>query len=1521
MKGMYVKKLAIFTVVVFFALAISATGIWYSLHKDRWIERYLSSSLTRDEQEFYSFNGMSLERDLSITIYEPTYKRGSMDVSATSINILPWYKTLLTDQPMPASYLVKDASVLWPALKVTGLNIEGSCAEGTLDFATTGNVKASVRGDNLVEEGYIEASYTFSEGNLRIPSLKFKCENKEMSGDVEAILKRQEQKVEVNLNFGDNAPWFRIYDDVTTVFKGHLNLKASFPPDKPIGETEGLLDLTDWGATIQRGELKSTFLFTKGTVEAKKGNIQLNKLNLELPGNGTGQIAGLVTNIAETPEYNISATCSGLKISEIVQYLPDSIRSKVEGKSIFGTIESTLEITGSPDPEPTLKIALNGIGLEEKIGETIQRFQFNSGSLTLKPQPTIILSGADLSLSGIKAQAAGNISKTKNGWTGTGRIEAKNVSLPVLGAFLPSHISSQIAALKPQGTLSTNISASLSEGLEPEIQGQVDLADLKLTLPEEAGAAIVKSDRLTLSLNGSKARLEPTVIWLATIPVKPNLKADLSIPENPSFEFSMDPVKIKSTDLLPFLSQENKVWLNELIENKQAGVNLTVNANGSANSKANKWSAKITQDEVFFAASSKTSPLMLKGFEFSVSNEGYTFAPCNISFNDTPLITMIVSEETTGSQGTEKTLFIKGNIIPAKTFFEIMPPSIHQFTAPLSPQGNLSIFGEIPLGETNKPPTLALRMTGLSFLLPDESRKKRISADGRLLWSGTDNSIHLDGGKVQAEKIVLNFSDGVIVSNVTKEPQINLTLEGKSIEANDLAAILPPFATDYIGQENIHGNLSFVSSIKGSPDQIAGIARLDMAGLSLNINTSVINLHPSVSSGEMTLKLFTKGDKVTAQGNLSKPLNITLLNSTVSINGTINDITTTPGFKIDLSSTPFNLEKIAKELKGVALAAKDFAPSGTIALGGTIEGAGNRILGGIKLSTKGIKASVTTTAGEIPIALDQGSAELSVSYSKGSEPELKLEVAEGMIGRVFNHPISIKALIDSLLGEQKITLSATSLDVPAAKIVKELLKSSTSKLLPGFEGTITKVSANINGSPGALNPTGWADLSGLSFKHPDLARPFELKEGRIALGKDYSFLWKDLLLAFGKIELHSSGDYGPSYEKGSFTNARIFSSLSLSEVPSLLKLDESFSLSGQATLNGNITGKIPLPVLDGKIAVPGNFQINITGEKKPFIIKGTGLKTNWTFDTGVGKLEFNEFEADVSGGRIKSWANLSILTEALQHDVTIGLVSIDLDDFLKTGTSIGGLLTGRLNSELSGTLTGELETLKGGGKIDISQTKLSGTKLFLLAGLNQYFPDKENTDNSIGGFLFNLAAKKIAKNSDTVKRALKIRDLLHNVFDFGLVSATIKAEDGKLKIENLKNEGGKSELRGYMTIDLKTLGMNSMFSLKLVKDWDELNVYDFKVIGTVSEPDFELPKGLESFKHIDRTPPPASPATVPDTQTPPSPATVPDTQTPSSPATVPDTQTPSSPATVPDTQTPSSPATVPDTQTPSSPTQ
>ena len=328
------KRLALFIVITIIALAIAVTGAWFSLHRDGWLERYLSASLTRDNQEFYSFNGISLKSDFSFTVLEPTYKRGSMEVAANSINILPWYGSLITANPVPARYSVKDANVIWPALKITGLNIEGYCPDGSLEFATNGSLKASVRGDNLVEEGIIEAPFSFSEKVLKIPSLLFKCKNKQMKADVEAILRRNQQKVEVNLNFGDNAPWFRIYDDVTTTFNGQLSIKADLPPDKPIGEADGIIDLSRWGATIQRKELKSSFLFTKGTIEAGKGNIILNDLSLNLPGNGTSHIKGSVNNIAKNPEYAISASCAGLKISELIQYLPEEVRKKVESKTI-----------------------------------------------------------------------------------------------------------------------------------------------------------------------------------------------------------------------------------------------------------------------------------------------------------------------------------------------------------------------------------------------------------------------------------------------------------------------------------------------------------------------------------------------------------------------------------------------------------------------------------------------------------------------------------------------------------------------------------------------------------------------------------------------------------------------------------------------------------------------------------------------------------------------------------------------------------------------------------------------------------------------------------------------------------------------------------------------------------------------------------------------------------------------------------------------------------------------------------
>ena len=139
-----------------------------------------------------------------------------------------------------------------------------------------------------------------------------------------------------------------------------------------------------------------------------------------------------------------------------------------------------------------------------------------------------------------------------------------------------------------------------------------------------------------------------------------------------------------------------------------------------------------------------------------------------------------------------------------------------------------------------------------------------------------------------------------------------------------------------------------------------------------------------------------------------------------------------------------------RELKGQAEVVQNSSPSGTMTIKGKVEGTTEEILGGMELSMRGMKATIPTTIGDIPASIDKGAARISLAYSKGKKPESKFEISDGMVAKVLGHPISIKAIIDSLIEQKQLYFSATSINVPVARILKDILKDSPSKLLSGF---------------------------------------------------------------------------------------------------------------------------------------------------------------------------------------------------------------------------------------------------------------------------------------------------------------------------------------------------------------------------------------------------------------------------------------------------------------------------------------
>ncbi len=1675
MKRLFIGLLVILLILV----ALSAAAL-YSLQSGGYLERRLSSLVQHDKYDKFGFASVSPNWDLSFDMHKPRFSRGELIVTADKITILPKYDTLHTARPVAEKFIVHNASVVWPAARLSGLTIKGTCPKATDALRISGEISCLVDSKLLKDQGKIISSFNFGPEGLKLPDIKLTSGEKHMTASIALKQKKDMFKLNTLLNFGESAPRFHLSSDVACLPIGELSLAGEFPHQKQVERVVAEIPLDKFALLVSARGLETRANFQSGTIRVAKETVNVDNVAVALPGRMSCTIEGTVGEITKSPLFRLNVKSKKLDVGQLVKMLPQKYQEQLGERRLFGTVDIEGIIEGKGTPEPTARLALAGLGCEMEVQGQKRQIVFKSGSLTLKRGRRLVLSGVDISLSGIIAKVAGNIVERDGKWEGEGRATVRRLSLPSLVPLLPGKMAPALSALSPEGYVTTQLRAQLDRGAPPSLSGSIELNGISLKMPKEAGGAPIKISHATIRLQDEEAYLEPCTIQLsdAALSAKGSVKSLFSQPTllgdlqgkklSLAALYSLFPAHVRQR--LPLKSVEGKVdllasaktdksgeldyqaslalqdiWLKvkakddvvkvslpkgkfELDQNQLVAKYLLVRTMGHSFSpelsvalagkepvvdfKLPATLLKLSQAAPYLPSS---VPAVVKKavLENRLSAKAYVTAFAkgtmsrltyggkltaqNFSYllaKNQPAITVAKATCSFSPEGLTVAPFVvqAGEKISADVSFDekkklvtvvakklavadlaaFAPRQYVGMVKRMAPGGRISTKAYIPLDNPDKPTILA-KVAALSILLPLDGKGKRATLSAALQWR--NNVLACKDGKLSLADLALAISDGKIVQKNEKDFIFDLALAGNVPLAK--AVQLYPHLKEKVKDLSFQGEVEVRASAKGPLRGLQGQATLRPIGVGAELSHEGMTLSPKLSQGALQLYVATKGDELSAKAKITPELVLKLAGGELKLAGDAQSLTTAPHLELQLSSTPFRIiDLMARMPAELCAPLAAFSPQGTVSLQGEAKGSLQKLDGELLLTPKDFaltlpvpdkpmsatlqggalkvklylredktvahatlspqldflcdKASIAVSGsckdltGKANCSLKALSSPLPISLvyamspaefhdklkqlglggtfklsgtATGSLPHVEAKgtlLPQGLTLSPQGLPFKVKAKVLSgaidvaskskaegaseaslrlskslrvealgcvaavtgsvkdLLGKPWMSLKVALEKAQISDVIKRLCdiaKINAPKAAAGLQGQPKKAVVSIKGTVEKADVSAWADLTGIKFVHPALASPATMTSGRLALKKAGGFLWKDLVVNVGPVAMKSNGEFNGTLAEGEFSKAYVNSSFALKDVPPLLKLADSLELTGKATIEGSIAGKLTSPMIEGSLAAPNKFTVKLKGDKKPFRVDLGDIKSKWAFDTKSGNLSFVDIEGMIAHGLIAGEAAIGVLTSPPVHTCEFLFADMNVDKFLRRGANIGGLVKGTFGLEFKGKLTGGLETLEGSGLTDIYDCELNGSKLITVAGFDKFLPKKDKSHKKLGNLLLQVATEGLLSESSGGQKLLRVRDVLHHRFGFGQVSGQIEAKDGKLVVAPVTSKEGKSSLSGSLKVGLADLTIDGRTSFRLVREPDVLTIKDLTVKGTLSAPEFDLPRGpLNSFK-------------------------------------------------------------------------
>ena len=524
------KKLIVASLVSLAILLAGAATAFYGLKSGGFLERHIASLVEERPGDKFSFNGISPNFNLSLTVNQPSFIREELQVFAKSVTIKPTYSSTIFGSPAADWFKVEKARIKKGPHELENIQIEGSCPQMKGGLILTGTLKALFKTKALGKEVYdINTSFHLAKEQLGLKDLKFKDSHKGLAkGEITYNGSAQGKSLLGFMDFGQNGPRFGADERVYALPRGRFQFDCAVKDPSQLAKGKLKLPLAGTGLSVHTPKGLFTLSAKTGTIDYRDGSLLVDNITIKSDKGGDLSIGGGASKVdSKEPTISLFANGNKLPLPALLPFLPADSQAKLANLSPKSALDFSASLNGPvSNLQGTVTITPKKLSLDVNVTEQTVPINLVHGGLRLKvfstPQKLTVHSSIDppaaLEVAGSICAFSGVVKDLLTKRELDISLSATQIELTNLLALAPAKTTENIAKFSPTGSLT--ISGRVrGEAKNPQPDVVCTPTGLGLQIPVKDGVLPVKLVKGRLHLKGQDLLIDDMLLETLQTPI------------------------------------------------------------------------------------------------------------------------------------------------------------------------------------------------------------------------------------------------------------------------------------------------------------------------------------------------------------------------------------------------------------------------------------------------------------------------------------------------------------------------------------------------------------------------------------------------------------------------------------------------------------------------------------------------------------------------------------------------------------------------------------------------------------------------------------------------------------------------------------------------------------------------------------------------------------------------------------------------------------------------------------------
>ena len=524
------KKLIIASFVSLVILLIGAAVAFYGLKSGGFLERHIASLVEERPGDKFSFNGISPNFNLSLTVNQPMFMRQNLQVWAKSVTIKPSYTSTIFGSPAADWFKVEKARIKKGPHELENIQIEGSCPQMKGGLVLEGTLKALFKTEALGKEVYgINTNFYLAKEELELKPLELKDSHQGLAkGEITYSGSAKGKSLLGFINFGQKGPRFGADQRVYALPRGRFQFDCAIKDPSELTTGKLKLPLAGTGLSVHTPKGLFTLSVNTGTIDYHNGSLLVDNVTIKSDKGGSLNIGGGASKVdSKDPTISLFANGNKLPLPALLPFLPADSQAKLANLSSNSTLDVSASLNGPmSNLQGSVTITPQNLSLDINVMEQTVPINLVHGGLRLKlfstPQKLTVHSSIDppaaLHVAGSICAFSGVVKDLLSKKELDLSLSATQIELTNLLALAPAKTTAKITKFSPTGFLT--ISGRVrGEAHNPQPDVVCTPTGLGLQIPLKDGVLPIKLVKGRLHLKGQDLFVDDMLLETLQTPI------------------------------------------------------------------------------------------------------------------------------------------------------------------------------------------------------------------------------------------------------------------------------------------------------------------------------------------------------------------------------------------------------------------------------------------------------------------------------------------------------------------------------------------------------------------------------------------------------------------------------------------------------------------------------------------------------------------------------------------------------------------------------------------------------------------------------------------------------------------------------------------------------------------------------------------------------------------------------------------------------------------------------------------